>query len=201
MWDFFQRKVCLTLGPDWPAAEAQFARIGLQGVQKFQAVPIDNNGIPGPHQSFSASVRKALVEFNESPDERMLFLEDDCYFLGVDHVETALCELPDDWDVVYLGANLINGQPLKYSERLHRVDHAWTTHAIGFNKKVVPFLLENQPGFSEEMFDCWLAKQLPNLNAFVVNPMCAYQRPHESTIWGRFDDYTPIFEESQRMLV
>lgn len=171
LWNFFARKVCLTLGPDWPTAQEEFARVRLEGVQRLDALPIDDE-ILGPHQSFSASVRKGLSEFYESGDETLLFLEDDCIFVhDVEHVETAFCELPNDWDIIYLGANLMNGSPHKFSERLHRVDHAWTTHAVGFNRKVVPFLLENQPPLNEEMFDTYMSRQLPNLNAFVVNPV------------------------------
>lgn len=196
IFDFFSRKTVLTCDDvEWCSFQNEAARVGLDGYQKFEALPDI-----GPHQSFNRSTRKILIDFYESRAERLLFLEDDCVFREMGHLENALAELPADWDIVYLGANLLNGTPERYSDHLFRVFSAWTTHAIGYNRKVVPFILENQPGFSERMFDNFLSDALPNLNAYVIAPMVAYQRPHVSAIWNRYDDYTPIFEQSQERL-
>lgn len=195
-FDFFQRKTVLTCDDvEWCAAQTEFGRVGLDGYQKFLAL-----GDIGPHQSFNRSTKTILSEFWASGQETLLFLEDDCVFRELSHLGSALSELPDDWDIVYLGANLMNDSPEKHSEHLHRVRSAWTTHAVGYNRKVVPFLLENQPPFSEEMYDCWLSRQLGNVNAFVVSPMVAWQRSRWSTIWAREVDYHEIFEESQAKL-
>lgn len=193
---FFGRRVCLTLGPDWPLACAEFERVGLDHVWRFDALPDI-----GPHQSFNRSTRRILSDFCMSDSETLLFLEDDVVFRDLSHLEIALSELPADWDICYLGANLLNGQPERYSEHLFRVKSAWTTHAIGYNRKVIPFLLDNQPDANAEMFDNALSRWLPNLQAFVVAPMVAYQRFHPSTIWGTVEDYTPHFEASDARLI
>jgi hypothetical protein len=112
MFDFFDRKVCLTADPgEWAKAEAEFKRIGLDDVQRFSAIPHI-----GPHQSFNVSTRQILIEFFESSNERLLFLEDDCVFKGHDHIEQALNELPVDWDIVYFGCNIQDEKPVKWSE-------------------------------------------------------------------------------------
>lgn len=199
-WTFFDKKICLTNDPaEWAIAQQEFERVGL-GVQKYQAVQEI-----GPHQSFSHSERNILLEFLHSDAETLLHLEDDVSFRDLGHLEQALSELPDDWDIVYLGANLVlwnNGEPWpeRYSEHLFRVKCAWTTHAIAYNKKCVRTILEKQPEFSVRMFDNYLSDRLPELNAFCVAPMVAYQRPRFSSIWQRVDDYTPIFEASEMRL-
>jgi len=199
-FEFFERRVCLTLGPDWPIACEEFERVGLENVWRFDALPDI-----GPHQSFNKSTRQILTNFLISGAKTLLFLEDDVVFKDLSHLEVALSELPSDWDIIYLGANLVcwnNGepQPERHSEHLFRVKAAWTTHAIGYNKRVISFLLANQPDISAIMFDNWLSSQLPTLNAFCVAPMVAYQRAHHSMIWDRYDDYTPIFEASEERL-
>jgi hypothetical protein len=142
MWDRFDRKVCLTLkGAEWPLFEAESARVGLSGVEAFTALPIDDDQILGPHQSFSGSVNRILKEFWESGKDNLLLLEDDCIFRNLDHLPQALKELPADWDILYLGANLREDQPERYSGRLFRVKEAWTTHAIAFRRKCVPYIL------------------------------------------------------------
>lgn len=194
-FSFFDRKVCLTAdGREWQQGLMEFKRVGLNDVKRFDAI-LDI----GPHQSFSRSVRWILNEFYESGLETLLHLEDDVAFRQLDHLSDALSELPADWDIVYLGAN-IQSDVYRVSEHLCRVSNAWTTHAIGYKRKVIPFLLENQPGFSENMYDNFLGSVLSQLNAYVVAPMVAYQRPRHSLIWGRFDDYTPVFEASDAKL-
>lgn len=206
-WNFFQRKVVLTSDDvQWCMAQEEFTRAGINHYLKFDALPIDNNEILGPHQSFSGSVRQILRDFIiESDAQTLLLLEEDCIFRDLSHLDRALSELPSDWDILYLGANLVcwnNGEPWpeRHSEHIFRVRAAWTTHCIGFNRKVVPYLLEHQPGLSEQMFDQYLSDNLAKLNAYCVAPMAAYQRPRVSSIWNRYDDYTGIFEESDRRL-
>lgn len=208
LWNFFERKVALTSDDvQWCLAQEEFARVGLDGYLKFQALGIDDKEILGPHQSFSGSVRQILKDFLFSDARNLLLLEEDCIFRALGHLGQALSELPDNWEVLYLGANLVcwnNGepQPDRYSDHLFRVHAAWTTHSVGFNRSVVPYLLERQPGLSEQMFDQYLSEQLPRLNAYCVAPMAAYQRPRISTIWqkGVIDDYTEIFQMSEARL-
>lgn len=201
-WSFFNRKICLTNDEaEWQIAQTEFSRVGLE-VEKYQAVKEI-----GPHQSFSHSERNILLDFLHSDAQTLLHLEDDVVFRDLSHLPQAIEELPDDWDILYLGANLIcwnNGEPWpeRHSEHLFRVKCAWSTHAIGYNKKCVRGILEKQPMFSVQMFDNFLSNVLPGLNAFCVAPMVAYQRPRISSIWqkGIVDDYTPIFEASEARL-
>jgi hypothetical protein len=197
MWDFFDRKVCLTNNPvEWEKGLAEFQRVGLSDVQRFEALPEI-----GPHQSFNSSERRILIDFLHSQAQTLLHLEDDCSFLSLDHLPAALAQLPEDWDIVYLGANIVDPNPERVSRNLYRLRDAWTTHAVGYNKKVVRWILENQPGFSERMYDNWLGSQLPNLKAFVINPMAAWQRPRFSSIWERDTNYDDVFLASQGKLM
>jgi hypothetical protein len=199
-WSFFQRIICLTNDPtEYALAQAEFDRVGLHA-DKYQAVKEI-----GPHQSFSHSERNILLDFLFSEDTRLLHLEDDVVFRDLDHLPQAISELPDDWDILYLGANLIcwnNGEPApeRYSEHLFRVRAAWTTHAIAYHKRCIRKILEGQPSFDQQMWDNYLSMRLPELNAFVVAPMVAYQRPRYSTIWSRETDYNDVFEQSGERL-
>lgn len=199
-WSFFQRVVCLSASAsEYALAQAEFDRVGLT-VTKYPAVKEI-----GPHQSFSHSERNILLDFLFSEDRRLLHLEDDVVFRDLDHLPQAISELPNDWDILYLGANLIcwnNGEPdpERYSEHLFRVRAAWTTHAIAYHKRCVRRILEGQPSFDAQMWDNYLSQRLPELNAFCVAPMVAWQRPRYSQIWQREDDYSEIFRMSEARL-
>ena len=195
MWDLFDRKVCLTADAgEWVKADTEFNRIGLNDVQRFNAIPHI-----GPHQSFNCSTRQILIEFFESSNEQLLFLEDDCVFKNLTHVDQALKDLPADWDIVYFGCNIQDEKPVKFTDNLYKINGAFTTHCIGYNKKCISFILENQPGFSEQMYDNWLSGQ--PLNMYVINPMVAWQRPRHSKIWGHEVNYDAHFLASQLKLI
>lgn len=204
IWEFFNRRICLTTLPDeWALAEQEFARVGLE-VERFQSLPDI-----GPHQSFSKSEREILLRFwLEEDPQTLLHLEDDCTFREFSHLEPALPELPSDWDILYLGANLLcwnrpeDPKPERFSDHLFRVRQAWTTHAIVYNRKCIYELLAKQPALSETMWDQYLSSRLPEFNAYVIAPMIAYQRPRKSSIWLKeeVDDYTGIFEASEELL-
>lgn len=199
MWNFFDRIVCLTADEnEWVKAEAEFQRVGLMGVQRFKALPD-----VGPHQSFNRSTRQILIDFWESGSQRLLFLEEDVEFVGLQHLEKALSELPADFDTCYLGGNISEEsftKPEKYSAHLCKVFHCWTTHAVAYNRNIIPFILENQPGFSEQMYDNWISTRLSEMNAFIVNPMVAVQRGRVSSIWGNYCDYSEKFTKSNKTL-
>lgn len=133
---------------------------------------------------------------------RLLFLEDDVVFVKEDHVQAALEELPDDWDLIYFGANILHTEPKPepYSPHLCRILSGWTTHALGFNKKCISFILENLPGESEQMYDNWLSGNLVRLNSYIVTPMAAYQRPGQSLIWNSTTNYEAAFTSGDIIL-
>lgn len=195
-WQFFDRITCLTLGGDeWTQAEAEFKSVGLNATpfQALQAI--------GPHQSFNLSTYAILQEFYDSKDHTLLFLEDDCDFRNLHLLPQVLKELPKDFDIFYLGANIRDEKPQRVSQHIYRVTDCWTTHAVVYRKPIVKFILENHPGESEMMADNWLGSILPNWKAFVCKPFLAYQRPRKSAIWGNVVNYEEIFKESQMKLV
>lgn len=195
-WQFFDRVTCLTMGGDeWTIAQAEFDSVGLK-VNPFQAIPSI-----GPHQSFNLSTYAILEDFYYSKDHTLLFLEDDCDFRNLHLMPQVLRELPKDFDIFYLGANIRDEKPARISQHIYRVTDCWTTHAVVYRKPIVKFILDNHPGESEMMFDNWIGSQLKNWRAYVCKPFLAYQRPRKSAIWNEVVNYENIFKESQMKLV
>jgi hypothetical protein len=207
MFDFFDMKVVLNTPS---AAERmqrtvnELRRVGITDFIRFEALPDET-----PHRSFNRSVNGILNLFAKSDKKHLLMLEDDVVFNGFELdlnklLGQAINELPDNWDMLYLGANLhVDGfqEPIRFSNHLCRIYNAWTTHAIAFNHKCVKWLAYNQPQFHEGMFDGWLSSQLFHFNAFCITPMIAFQRPGKSNIWGHDVDYEPVFRISSDKLV
>jgi hypothetical protein len=183
----------------WQLTVNELERVGICDYERFEAI-----ADIGPHQSFNRSVNKIICDFFFSDKRNLLLLEDDVIFLDLNYFDAALNELPADWDILYLGANVAENsfdKPIRYSPHLCRVFNAWTTHAVAFNRSLfIRELIIHQPGYSVQMFDNWLSGQLHRCKAFCISPMIAIQRPGNSYIWGGDANYTSVFDHSNDIL-
>ena len=164
----------------------------------FYAIDHDN-----PKRSFNLSQREILTIFADTDLETILIMEDDADLRNLDLIEPILSELPNDWDMLYLGANVKPHPdfipPIRVSEHLFRIFNAFTTHAIIYTHKAVEQILDAYDG--EQMYDAFLdAKMLRSLNAYVCSPFLSYQRPGMSDLWERTVDYTDTFKASENYL-
>jgi GR25 family glycosyltransferase involved in LPS biosynthesis len=174
---------------------------GLSGVERFAALPADQ-----PIKSFCLSQYAMLKSFLATGKDTLLALEDDAIFQEYGHLAEALRRLPEDWDIIYLGANItpmVTGiqacPPMASGPSLYRVFRAWTTHAIGYSRKMVERLVKEYDGVA--MYDAWLSEGvLPTCNAYLINPMVAYQRPGLSDLWGQETDYTGAFIHGDKIM-
>lgn len=199
-WQYFDSVKILNQAsrPDrWDLAEQEFQRIGLSTYQKFLSVPADQ-----PYKSFCISQWAMLNSFLESEGGYLLTLEDDVIFKNIDHLGEALMELPDNWDLLYLGANIRGQRPDRHSKHLGRIRIAYTTHAIAYSRKMVEYIVGNYNPYNYEMYDSWLSDNvLGKFRCFIVNPMVAFQRPGiHSDLWGIVTDYTSCFEDGNKMM-
>lgn len=204
VWDNFPVKYCLNQDsrPDrWKQATEEFARVGMDGVKRFAAIPADQ-----PIKSFCLSQYAMLKTFLTKGQGVGLIMEDDVAFQGYAHLGAALKELPTDWDILYLGANITAGvtgaaahPPVKHSAHLYRVFRAWTTHSVVYSRSMAEYLVQNYR--PDTMYDAWLSESvLGSHKAFIVNPMVAYQYPGKSDLWGNDTDYTGAFAEGDKIM-
>lgn len=136
------------------------------------------NAIEGGRIGFNHSMYKCI-----QMSEMTLILEDDCYFEGtLKDLITCLGELPDNWDMLYLGATL-RETAVKFSEHLCKINSAHTTHAILYSVKGAKYCFENFDPDSDWIYDDWLRNVAhKELNCFITRPMMAFQFQSHSDI-------------------
>ena len=123
-----------------------------------------------------------------------LILEDDVVFTknAMDVLEKAMDQLPEDWDLLYLGI-LNTGFAMidctnKISTNLCVPSYAGGTHAYAVSNKGCRKLLQRIPKVSWHI-DQLMSRQFKHLRVFACDPMIAYQRDmHTSNIGSK----TPI---------
>jgi GR25 family glycosyltransferase involved in LPS biosynthesis len=156
----------------WNTVVPEVRKFGVGDFERFDAVD-------GGYLGFNQSMHFALENEGE-----MLLLEDDVVFRGtIDDLLVARAELPDDWDLLYLGATL-RSTIQRYSGRLYRISDAWTSHAILYSDKGAQYCFENFDPAEGTIYDEWLRLHAQvHLQCFIIYPMLAVQADGWSDIW------------------
>jgi GR25 family glycosyltransferase involved in LPS biosynthesis len=120
-----------------------------------------------------------------------MVLEDDVKIIGKKkHLEKAIEQLPEDWDILYLGATLTK-KLKKYSPNLYRLTGGLTTHAIIYNsQRVVDYIINNAE--SGKQIDTFMMKVQDKFRCFITYPMIMTQQPGFSDTCNQFTDYEII---------
>lgn len=170
----------------WKSMLTQLQAFGITEFERF-------NAIEGGYRGFNHSVSQALQGESE-----ILLLEDDCVFTGnIQQVIEAKAILPDDWDLLYLGANVRSAQQ-HYKGNVWHCRDAWTTHAILYSAKGASYIAAMFKPETDTIYDEWLRlKSNHTLKAFIIKPYLAVQAPGDSDIWGVHADYGIKGTESQ----
>lgn len=165
----------------WAEMERQIRAFGIYDYSRSPGVYHDT-----PYLGFNQAVRNAL-----KGDGDLLLFEDDCLFNGhVFDLHEAIKELPADFDMLYLGANVKSRQE-RYSQRLFTLTDAWTTHAILYSAKARKWCRENYTEDIQTIYDEWIntVGQEAGLKRFIVKPFLAIQADGYSDIWSANTTY------------
>lgn len=170
----------------WERVQKEASILGIKPI-RFPAIKKSRGhaGCTASHVALLKQVRDEGV---------FMIIEDDIKVLTDDPVgiiTKACSQLPDDWDMLYLGATLTKRAD-RYSGNLFRVRRAWTLHAVIYNNQngVVDYILENQ---NELKLDAFISRSVqPKFNCFITYPMTVTQEAGYSDILQHHVDYDVI---------
>lgn len=97
-------------------------------------------------------------------------------------------DLPEKWDMLYLGANLT--APVQIVTRnIVRVNGAWLMHATLLRKKFIDYILQAYNPQRVKIIDEWYRQIATRKEFYMTIPMISYQRPDFSDMVGQYVDY------------
>ena len=191
--DFKVKIISLETRPE--RLQAALSELPKIGVTEYEWFPAFTGGALGCDKSHNACLA------GEGP---LLILEDDVVFEpgAFERMNKAICQLPDDWDILYLGAN-VKAPASRHSDNLFRVrSGVHTTHAMLYSAKGRQSMHDlYHPGEKDiPTIDHWLYTEGLNLmNCYVVWPMIAYQRADHSDIRLAYYDYKQEMMDNQKL--
>jgi len=148
----FSLTICINLDrrPErWQRVQHAFAAHGIESVQRFSAtdgnqIALPNNWShsPGAFGCLESHVR-AVREARDAGAASLLIFEDDAVFdpQFKEKFATFIEELPDDWDMLFLGA-LHKDEPVRVSEHIARITKANSTFAYAIRNTVFDAFIE-----------------------------------------------------------
>lgn len=146
----------------------------------------------------SAVVGNALSHIECLKQGADLIFEDDIYFepFAREIFERAVNQLPDDFDILYLGGNII--EPIyRVSENLYRCTAAWGSNGILYSEKGRKYILNlyNPLDTKFAVYDDWLRKQSQHdLKAYLCAPIIQWTYAGFSDVNNTHADYEKLMK-------
>ncbi len=133
------------------------------------------------HMGCWDSHRRVMEKIKGEKNEMTLVIEDDCDFNdNIQIFSKYLKELPEDWDLLYLGG-INQDAPEQYSKHLDLAKNILQTHAYIIKDKFIPTLLETLTNHRWKV-DIVFSEAIKRGKCFICNPPIAVQRDSYSDI-------------------
>lgn len=201
---YFEKTYCINIDERTDRWFGTLRRCGLEGFvpERYDAV-IEDNRVLAFNKSQLEVIRLAYFQCKGN----VLILEDDCVFKNTMHLHYAMNELPEDWEILFLGANIIGSdtlpftQPVRHSSHLFLLTDCWQTHAVAYSQRGLSHIVNSFKPDNGYIYDEWLRQYvLPRGKSFIIAPQIAYQEAGHSDIWNVHADYTSLFERGNKLL-
>ena len=194
----FKKVVCINLDrrPDrWQRIQKELARHSIDSVERFSA--IDGATVekiagwihtPGAYGCLLSHV-EVVKEARQSGAPAVLIFEDDTV-LDPDFQNkftTFIKEVPDDWDMLYLGA-LHKDAPVKISEHVGRITKANSTYAYALKHTVYDAFIDLNAR-AEHVLDMNSYKLQERFNCYCFMPNLAWVEAEYSDVQNRLEHH------------
>ena len=159
---------------------------------RSQAIPFEVERFPAiaAERGQDGCAASHLAVISAQTEFPFAVFEDDCILLRPwSIVDKAMCQLPANWDALWLGA-MVKKRLHRYSRNLYRLHRAYSLHAVIYNtKRMVDFVVNEHYRTNGENLDVFYCHEVQaRFNCYIVYPMVATQRSDVSDIGGKFTD-------------
>lgn len=156
-------------------------------------VPTWKDG-PASYSHFVA-LKKIIECAKAGGATEFLFVEDDLVFTEEfdEVVRKAHADLPNDWDMLYYGANHSGHKTRVITPNILRVFGSACTHCVAIRNTIFDDILALPP---DKTIDWNIANRLHGkYNCYAVWPNVAIQRPGYSYLWKQRVDYSDLWKD------
>lgn len=156
---------------------------------------------PGPVGLLLTNLK--IIEDAKSKNyETIVILEDDCTFNDeIVNIEEYMKSLPDDWDMLYFGANHTDNDgiyhaPYHINNNVIRLVNSFTTHLVAIKSHMFDIIIQkiNEMWKPIDVIYCDIQQKF---KVYCFNPMLAVQYPNFSNIMNSETNYLDLFHTNK----
>jgi GR25 family glycosyltransferase involved in LPS biosynthesis len=139
------------------------------------------------------SHKRLLSKIYEDGVEHCLIFEDDVELCNNFEfkLEEIIKELPEDWDMVYLGGwNL--GEKKSYTNKLNIAEKVYTTHSYLIRRKFIPLLIDEINKDECKKVDVIFSVLQKQNKCFIASPILCWQRKGFSDVENTITNNTHL---------
>jgi GR25 family glycosyltransferase involved in LPS biosynthesis len=130
--------------------------------------------------------------------QSVLIFEDDCVFVEScgnpnDTMEQVVKQLPDMWQLLYLGGQVTNGFKLRHSPNLLLLDMCFATHAWALSLDAMKNIISE--GLDYPIDNSVVKTIQPRGHTYITYPLLATQRAGHSDIGKTYINWQPFIEQ------
>ena len=168
------------------AFDEQAKKYALEYI-RFPAVPANPPSLP-PTWACKESHKSVIKQAVEDNVKRLFVFEDDALFVENfnEKLGELYKELPEDWDMFYLGAWHLEYE--KYKEGLVKMKDSYSAHAYGINEHYLDDAFSAV--YKPKPIDIALSSKHPHIKAYCAKPALVGQTPGYSNIEKEYRDVT-----------
>lgn len=199
--DYFDKIFCINLSrrtDRWDHAQKQFNKFELYPVERFEGYdkPTDHLGNPNGNMGCTSSHRALLEIIAYHEWSRVLVFEDDFEFRFDDaneQFDAMIKEVPEDWDMLYLGGHYAEKPIRRVSEHVIRMGRMHTTSSYGITwqmaRRMAPYICGIGP------IDTLYSGFIPNNKCYIFQPRLVVQYSSFSDLTDRDSNNEPCMTD------
>lgn len=198
--NYFDKIFCINLDSRkdrWDAVQKQFDTHDFS-VERIPAIAGSKMNLQFPPEIKEGAVGCSLSQLfafmlaKQYGTNSFLLFEDDVEF-DPDFMHKFIryySEVPDDWDILYLGGQHFHGMNLnQVSEHIYKCEYTLSAHSVAFKFRVYDRFINSLIDITKPC-DVHYAQSHKELNAYVMVPHLTWQRNDYSDIEKFNVDYT-----------
>jgi hypothetical protein len=138
------------------------------------------------HHYCAATYYELFKKIYNEGYENVLIFEDDAAFYSnipvINLIENTLDDLSNfsDWNLIYFGGCPLFKMEI-VSKNLSKIEWVLGTHAVGYKRETIKYVLDNYTPFEDGTIDGWYGNS-PILKKYITSQPILYQRPSASDL-------------------
>jgi len=180
----------------WNNMVKEMSKFGITNYERIEGMISPSNNYKDKEKAAHLAHIEAIEKAKERNYDKVLILEDDCYFSdNILNYEIDNFLENNKWEIFYLGCHHTH-PPLFVTKNVNQVVYAYCLHAYIVNQCLYDKLISFKSLNHDKEYDVWIPDTIQiNQKCFALHPRAAFQKQGYSYIQDNIIDYDKYLKD------